>query len=80
MQAEVLYGVLGATGRLNDPEASVEVMRIYNEWLAGFCTARPERFAGLASIPNNPLEAAIAEVKRVTKRGAAARPGYRQLG
>ena len=52
VQAEVLYGVLGATGRLNDPEAAVEVMRIYNEWLPDFCAA-PERFAGLASIPNS---------------------------
>ena len=70
VQAEVLYGVLGATGRLNDPEAAVEVMRVYNEWLADFCSAHPERFAGLASIPNNPIEAAVAEVERVTKRGA----------
>jgi predicted TIM-barrel fold metal-dependent hydrolase len=69
VQAEVLYGILGATGRLNDPEAAVEMVRIYNEWLAGFCSARPERFAGLASIPNHPIEAAIDEVKRVAKRG-----------
>ena len=69
VQAEVLYGVLGATGRLEDPEAAVEVLRIYNEWLADFCSARPERFAGLASIPNNPIDAAIAEVRRVAKRG-----------
>src|SRR5262249_31617857 len=34
VQAEVLYGVLGASSRLNDPDAAVEVMRIYNEWLA----------------------------------------------
>ena len=70
VQAEVLYGVLGATGRLNDTEAAVEVTRIYNEWLADFCSTHPERFAGLASIPNQPLEAAIAEVERVAKRGA----------
>jgi predicted TIM-barrel fold metal-dependent hydrolase len=70
VQAEVLYGVLGATGRLNDPPAAVEVMRIYNAWLAEFCAAHPERFAGLASIPNHPIEAAIAEVERVAKRGA----------
>ena len=70
VQAEVLYGVLGATGRLNDPQAAVEVMRIYNAWLADdFCSAHPERFAGLASIPNNPIEDAIAEVKRVAARG-----------
>ena len=70
VQAEVLYGVLGATRRLNDPEAAVEVMRVYNEWLADFCSAHPERFAGLASIPNDPIDAAIAEVERVAKRGA----------
>src|SRR5215467_9306940 len=69
VQAEVLYGVLGATGRMNDPEGAVEVLRIYNEWLADFCSAHPDRYVGLAAIPNNPLEAAIAEVERVVKRG-----------
>jgi predicted TIM-barrel fold metal-dependent hydrolase len=69
VQAEVLYGVLGASSRLNDPEAAVEVMRVYNEWLADFCAAKPGRFAGLASIPNNPIDAAITEVERVAKRG-----------
>jgi predicted TIM-barrel fold metal-dependent hydrolase len=69
VRGEVLYGVLGATGRLNDPEASVEVVRVYNEWLAEFSEAKPGRFAGLAAIPNHPIEAAIAEVERVAKRG-----------
>src|SRR3970282_1190694 len=71
VQAEVLYGVLGATGRLNDPDAAVEVMRVYNEWLAEFCSPHPERFGGLGSIPNHPIEAAIAEVERVATRGAS---------
>src|SRR5215831_15385707 len=70
VQAEVLYGILGATSRLNDPEAAVEVIRVYNEWLAGFCESHPDRFVGLAAIPNNPLDAAITEVERVAKRGA----------
>src|SRR5436853_6448628 len=61
VQAEVLYGILGATGRMNDGEAVVEVIRVYNEWLADFCSTHPERFAGLASIPNAPIDAAIAE-------------------
>ena len=69
VQAEVLYGILGMTGRLADGEAAVEITRVYNEWLAGFCSTHPERFAGLAAIPNHPLEAAIAEVERVAKRG-----------
>src|SRR5712691_11122130 len=70
VQAEVLYGILGATGRMNDPEAAVEVLRVYNEWLADFCATHPDRYAGLASIPNHPLEAAIVEVERVAKRGS----------
>src|SRR5205085_4442565 len=47
VQAEILYGILGATSRLNDPEAAVEVIRVYNEWLAGFCESHPDRFIGL---------------------------------
>ena len=72
VQGEVLYGILGASGRMNDPEATVEVMRIYNEWLADFCGTHRDRYAGLASIPNNPLDATIAEVERVAKRGVLA--------
>ncbi|MFQ5764494.1 MAG: hypothetical protein ACE5GT_06160, partial [Rhodospirillales bacterium] len=52
VQAEVLYGILGASQRLKDPDAATELMRIYNEWLADFCDTHPDRFAGLASIPN----------------------------
>jgi predicted TIM-barrel fold metal-dependent hydrolase len=69
VQAEVLYGVLGASGRLNDPEAAIEVLRVYNEWLAGFCAKQPGRFAGLGAIPNTSIEAGIAEVERIAKRG-----------
>jgi hypothetical protein len=55
VQAEVLYGILGATRRLNDPEAAVELVRIYNEWLADFCDEHPDRYAGLACILISPL-------------------------
>ncbi|MGH7311110.1 MAG: amidohydrolase family protein, partial [Candidatus Rokuibacteriota bacterium] len=69
VQAEVLYGILGTTRRLNDAEAAVELMRIYNEWLADFCDTHPDRYAGLACIPNHPVEAAVDEIRRVLKRG-----------
>src|SRR5438445_65434 len=75
VQAEILYGILGVTGRLGDPEAAVEVMRIYNEWLADFCATHPERYGGLASIANHPIEAAITEVERVAKRGVLREAG-----
>ncbi len=69
IQAEVLYGILGAAQRLDDPPAAVEMMRIYNEWLADFCATHPERFAGIASIPGDDMDAAVAEIERVAKRG-----------
>ncbi len=69
IQAEVLFGILGASQRLDDDEAATEMMRIYNAWLADFCDTHPERFAGLASIPNHDVAAAAAEIERVVKRG-----------
>ena len=69
VQAEVLYGILGSSTRMNDPEAAVEMIRIYNDFLADFCETHPDRFAGLACIPSVPIDAAVNEVQRVVKRG-----------
>ena len=69
VQGEVLYGILGAAMRLKDDAAAIEVMRIYNEWLADFCAAKPERFAGIASIPSHDVAAACEEVRRVAQAG-----------
>ena len=69
VQAEVLYGILGAAKRIGDDAAAVEMMRIYNEWLAQFCATHPERFAGIASIPNGNVEDAVRELDRVVGRG-----------
>lgn len=69
IQAEVIYGILGSANRLQDEAASIEMMRIYNEWLAEFCAAKPERFAGIASVPSHDVAAACAEVERIAARG-----------
>jgi predicted TIM-barrel fold metal-dependent hydrolase len=69
VQAEVLYGILGATNRLNDNEAAGAMLGIYNEWLADFCGHHPERYAGLACIPNHDTDTAVAEIERAAKRG-----------
>ena len=65
----MIYGILGASNRLNDDEAATEVMRIYNAWMADFCAAKPERFAGIASIPSHDVAIACDEVRRVAERG-----------
>ena len=69
IQAEILYGILGATNRLNDNEAAGAMLRIYNDWLADFCSKHPDRYGGLANIPNHSVEEAVAEIERVAKRG-----------
>lgn len=69
VQAEVLYGILGASMRLQDDEAATEMLRIYNQWLADFCRTHPERYAGLASIPSHDIDAAVTEIRRVANSG-----------
>lgn len=69
VRAEVLYGVLGSSGRLNDGEAAVEMLRIYNDWLHDFCSSAPDRLIGLANIPSHDMEAAVAEIHRAAARG-----------
>ena len=69
VQDVVLYGILGASMRINDDAAAAEMLRIYNDWLGDFCATHPDRFAGLACIPNHDIDAAVAEIKRVAKQG-----------
>ena len=69
VQAEVLYGVLGSSGRLNDPEAAIVMLRIYNDWLHDFCTQAPDRLVGLANIPNYDMDESVAEAMRCARRG-----------
>jgi len=69
VQAEVLYGILGAATRLNDVEAANEMFRIYNDWLADFCRTYPDRFIGLACLPYGDIDGAVKELSRVTGTG-----------
>ena len=69
VQAEVIYGILGAATRLNDHEAATEMFHIYNDWLVDFCRHDSDRFIGLACLPYGDIEAAVQEVYRVAKLG-----------
>jgi uncharacterized protein len=69
VDAEVIYGVLGTASKLNDKEASNEVLRIYNDWLKDFCSHYPDRQIGLACLPYGSVEDAVKEVRRVAKMG-----------
>ncbi|MGH7325051.1 MAG: amidohydrolase family protein, partial [Candidatus Rokuibacteriota bacterium] len=69
VQAEVIFGILGAATRLNDHEAAAEMFRIYNDWLADFCRRSPDRFIGLACLPYGDIDAAVKELYRVAGLG-----------
>jgi uncharacterized protein len=69
VDAEVIYGVLAAAAKLEDHEASVTMLKIYNTWMADFIKHYPERQIGLACLPFGDIPAAIEEVHRVAKLG-----------
>ena len=69
VDAEVIFGILGAATRLNDHEAANEMFRIYNDWLVDFCRHYPDRHIGLACLPYGDIDAAVKEIHRVAKRG-----------
>jgi predicted TIM-barrel fold metal-dependent hydrolase len=69
VQAEVIYGILGAATRLNDHEAAAEMFRIYNDWLADFCRTYPDRHIGLACLPYGDIDGAVQELHRVARLG-----------
>src|SRR5437588_257848 len=59
VDAEVIYGILAAAAKLNDREASTEMLRIYNTWLADFCRHYPDRHIGLANLPYGDILTAL---------------------
>ena len=69
VDAEVMYGILGAATKLDDHEAANEMFRIYNDWLVEFCRHYPGRHIGLACLPYGDIDEAVSEIHRVAKLG-----------
>jgi predicted TIM-barrel fold metal-dependent hydrolase len=69
IQAEVIYGLHNTGNKMTDREAALELYRIYNDWLADFCGYDRKRFVGLASIPSQSVDEAVAEARRVARLG-----------
>src|SRR5258706_9909285 len=64
VDAEVMYGILGIGQRLRDQELIQVVYEIYNTWAGDFCKNDPQRFVGLACLPNHDPAAAARELRR----------------
>ncbi len=69
VSGEVVYGILGAANRLEDPEVAAAVCHIYNEWLAEFCRKAPGRFAGIGCLASTAPEEAAREITRCAELG-----------
>ena len=94
IQAEVIYGILGAAsgfsdseGGISDPEVLTAVYDIYNQWIADFCKGNPQQFAGLACISCHDPEVAARQLRRAARLGlsgaelsvsSAAKPIYQR--
>jgi len=64
----VLYPSLGLNfWAIEDPAAAVALARAYNDWLAEYCSADPQRLYGAAMLPFQDPQAAAAELRRAAR-------------
>lgn len=57
--------------RRADGASELDVARAYNEWIAGFVAAAPERFAGVGHIPTTGLDDALTTLRQCQELGLA---------
>ena len=69
VDAEVIYGILNISNHIKSKEVITLSYQLYNTWLADFCKTNPDRFLGLACIPNDDPETAVEEVARAARLG-----------
>lgn len=68
--ADVLYPTAGlALLQLDDPELGEASFRVYNDWLADFCSTDPLRLIGHALIPCWDVEVGVKEMRRARDLG-----------
>jgi predicted TIM-barrel fold metal-dependent hydrolase len=77
VDAEMLYPTPRLSGAIianQDTEYHLTMVRAYNDWISEFVEYAPERFGGIAIVPNRGVEEAVAEIERVMDR-----PGMRAV-
>ena len=65
---------------VEDPDVAWALARAYNDWIADFCQAAPDRLFAAAMVPLGNMDFALAELRRVSGsrcfRGAFIRPMF----
>jgi predicted TIM-barrel fold metal-dependent hydrolase len=68
IDAAFLYPSLGLfSGAIHDPQLAAAVCRAYNRWLADYCSAYPDRLFGVAMLPMQDVDLAVAEMRFARK-------------
>jgi predicted TIM-barrel fold metal-dependent hydrolase len=76
IDAVFLYPSLGLfSGAIHDPQLAAAVCRAYNRWLADYCKPYPDRLFGVAMLPLQDVDLAIAEM-RFAKKELAFKGGF----
>jgi uncharacterized protein len=74
----MFFGPCDPIPALRDIEFVADCIRAYNDWIAEFCSAAPERLFGVAAVPLQDPERAVHELERAVGqlglRGAFIRP------
>ena len=75
----VLYPSVGLfLAAIEDAALADASCRVYNDWLADYCRAAPQRLVGVAAVPMQDIHAAVCELRRAClelgMRGAFLRP------
>ena len=79
IDAAVLYPSVGLfLEAIRNPQLAAMHCRIYNDWIADYCSYDPERLIGVAAVPMQDVDEAVKEVTRAVRdlglRGAFVRP------
>ena len=69
ISAEVIYGIRFVEDSIKDPEVVTATFQAYNDFIAEFCEAGPERLIGIGVIPAHSPAAAAAELRRLGAGG-----------
>jgi predicted TIM-barrel fold metal-dependent hydrolase len=74
IHAQVLYPNVAGFGSgqfttVDEPELTLELVRAYNDFLADYASAAPNRFIPVMAVPFWDIDAAIAEIRRAAARG-----------
>jgi predicted TIM-barrel fold metal-dependent hydrolase len=68
--AEVLYPTVGlGMFAIEDPALRRACFRAYNDWIAEFCAAYPDKLKGVGMVDTDDLDAAVAELERLRQLG-----------